>query len=79
MLIDKGGLLEKLTLYDVYPYGPIKNAIDYINVQKILERIQYKFKQAIIQDECGKYEINASQYQKVAIMYTLPLHVLQIF
>jgi Fic family protein len=23
--------------------------------------------------------INASQYQKVAIMYTLPLHVLQIF
>lgn len=65
MLIDKSGLLEKVTLSDVYPYGPIKNAIDYINVQKILERIQYKFKQTIIQNECGKYEIYATARWKM--------------
>ncbi|MEH6450296.1 MAG: hypothetical protein V7765_16600 [Oleispira sp.] len=57
MLIDKSGLLEKLTLSDLHRYGPIKYSVDYVNVQKILERIQYKFKQTIIQDECGKYEI----------------------
>lgn len=65
MLIDKSGLLEKVALSDVYPYGPIKNALDYINVQKILERIQYKFKQTIIQDECGKYEIYATARWKM--------------
>lgn len=65
ILVDKAGTLEKLSLFDVHPYGAIRNSGDYVDVQRIFDQIQYKFKATAIKEECGKYEMHATALWKI--------------
>ena len=60
--INLDGFLDKIELYDVYPYKVLRNAKEYGELQKILDQIKYQFKAVDVEHKCAQYElfINAS-------------------
>ena len=58
MLINKDGTLENLILSEAYPYAVLRNSGDYVDVQNIFDKIEYKFKETQIVSGCGKYKLH---------------------